>query len=111
MATDETISYLVVLVTAPGREEALRISESLVKDRLCACCNVVEGVSSIFTWKGALEHEKECLIIIKTNSALFENLMARIKELHSYDVPEIISLPVISGNPAYLRWIDEVVGQ
>jgi len=107
---EEGIRYLVILATTKDKEEALQIAETLVTEKLCACVNVIDSVTSVFTWKGNLERAFECLLIIKTAIDLFPEILARIKELHSYDVPEIIALPILGGNPSYLRWIDEVTG-
>jgi len=107
---DEGIRHLVVLVTTRDKEEALRIAEVLVSEKLCACANIVDSVTSVFTWKGSLERASECLMIIKSQLDVFTEMMNRIKEIHSYDVPEIIALPILSGNPSYLKWIDEVTG-
>jgi len=107
---DEGVRYLVVLVTTKSKDEALSIAEVIVSEKLAACANVIEPVVSIYTWKGKVERSAEALMIIKTHSESFPSLVGRIKELHSYDVPEIVALPILSGNPAYLKWIDEVTG-
>ncbi len=107
---EEDVSHVVVLVTVDKKDEALKISEAVVKEGLAACCNVVEGVSSIFTWEGDLDKAAECLMIIKTRADLFEKLKQKVEQLHPYDVPEIIAMPVVAGNKAYLEWIDKVVG-
>jgi len=106
--TEDEVRYAVVLVTAPSVESAQEIARALVGDGLAACVNLVEGVFSVFKWKGKLEEDKEILLIVKTRTGNLPDLIARVKELHSYDVPEVIALPVIEGNPAYLQWIDEV---
>jgi periplasmic divalent cation tolerance protein len=108
MSKDRDYSYIVVLVTVPGRQEGLMISERVVKEGLCACCNLLEGLTSVFAWEGKIEKDKECLIIMKTTAALFESLVRIIEKIHPYDVPEIIAMPIVSGNPAYLKWIDQV---
>ncbi len=107
---EEGIRYLVILVTVKNKEEALEMAEALVSNKLCACVNVIDSVTSVFTWKGAVERANECLMIIKTAIDLFPEILNRIKELHSYDVPEIIALPILGGNPSYLKWIEEVTG-
>ena len=105
---DDEISYVVILVTVSGSEEGLAIARALVQEGMAACVNVVDKVRSIFKWKGKVEEEAESLLVIKTRVDRLFELTQRVKELHSYDVPEIIALPIISGNPAYLQWIDEV---
>lgn len=105
---EEEIQYFVIFCTAGSREEGEKIARRLVEGRLAACVNIVPGVTSIFTWKGAVDQAEECLLIIKTRGELIPQLISRIKSLHSYDVPEIIALPITDGNTAYLDWISEV---
>ncbi len=107
---DDPLRHLVVLVTTKDQEEALKIARQIVSERLCACVNVVNAITSVFIWKGNVEQAAECLMIIKTHADVFNTLLDRIKDLHSYDVPEIIALPIMAGNPSYLNWIDEVTG-
>ena len=97
--------FIVALMTASSADEAERISAALVEKRLAACCNIVKGVTSIYEWKGKLEKGEECLVIIKTRRELFEKLSSEIRSLHSYEVPEIIALPMIAGFEGYLDWI------
>jgi len=104
------IKHLVIMVTTPDKEQAITIARTLVSEKLCACVNIIDPITSIYTWKGKIEQDREVLMLIKTRDALFGKLTARIKELHSYDVPEIIALPILAGNPSYLKWIDEVCG-
>ena len=98
--------YIVVFVTASGRKEAERIANALIKDRLAACVNIIENVRSLFWWKGKVDSAKEAILVIKTKRALFNRLAKKVKSLHSYDVPEIIAMPVITGDKKYLEWID-----
>jgi len=101
---------IVVLVTTSDAEDASRIARALVDEKLCACVNVVGPIRSVFKWEGKVCDEAEALLVIKTRGALFDRLCGRIRELHSYDVPEVIALPIVAGNDAYLRWIDEETG-
>ncbi len=101
---------VVVFITASSREEAAKLAEALVAEKLAACVNRVDGVSSVYWWEGKVEHAVESLLIAKTRGDLVEKLAARVKELHSYTVPEVIALPILSGNPDYLKWIAEVTG-
>ncbi len=103
-------SYIVVFMTAPNEDEAAAIGKAVVGEGLAACCNIVPGLRSIYRWKGRICDEQEVLSILKTRSGLFEALKARIVELHSYDVPEVVAIDIKDGHDDYLRWIDEVTG-
>jgi len=103
MATE----YITVFITAPNEEEAAKISRTIVEERLAACVNIIRSVHSIYRWQGRVEDESEVLMIAKTKRALFDRLKGRIKELHSYEVPEIIGLPVIEGSKQYLDWLSQ----
>ena len=95
----------LVYVTAPNREEAIRIAEAVVTERLAACANILDGVTSVFHWDGKLCREAEAGLIFKTTEEKTEMLNERIKELHSYDCPWIVTLPIEGGNPAFLEWV------
>ncbi len=95
----------VVFVTVGKREEAEKIAEAVVGERLAACCSLTAGVRSIYQWKGEICRDEETLLILKTRRERFEALRARIKDLHSYEVPEIIALPIIAGHADYMKWI------
>jgi uncharacterized protein involved in tolerance to divalent cations/8-oxo-dGTP pyrophosphatase MutT (NUDIX family) len=97
--------FIVVYVTAGSAEEADRLAQSLVDDRLAACVSRIKSVQSVYRWQGEVEHSDEELLIIKTHKDLFPALETRIRELHSYSVPEIIALPVLAGSPGYLGWL------
>jgi periplasmic divalent cation tolerance protein len=97
---------IVVYVTAPA-EEAVTLAKTLVNERLVACVNIVPGLRSIYWWQGKVEDESEVLCIMKTRTRLFEDLRDRVRELHSYEVEEIIALPILAGNLPYLDWIKE----
>ena len=96
---------IVVLSTCATEEEARRIAEELIRRRLAACVNLLPRVRSIYHWKGAVEEGEEILMIIKTARSRFEELRAELARLHSYEVPEIIALPVVDGAESYLEWI------
>jgi len=98
---------VVVLVTCGSEEEALKIANALVEDRLAACVNLVTPIRSIYRWEGKIWDEKEWLLIIKTQKHRFEELEKKVKSLHSYSVPEIVSLSITEGSSAYLEWIRE----
>ncbi len=101
---------IVVLVTAPNLETAEKLAEALVGERLAACVNVLGEVRSIYRWKGAVEREREVLCVMKTTRDAFERLRARVVELHPYEVPEVIALPVALGHAPYLAWLTGSVG-
>jgi len=98
---------IVVFITAPNEDEAARIARSLVEARLAACANILRNIRSIYTWKGKVQDDSEVLMMVKTRKALFNAVSSMVKELHSYDVPEIIALPIIDGSPDYLSWLRE----
>jgi len=98
---------IVVLVTCGSEEEALKIANALVEAHLAACVNLVAPIRSIYRWEGKIWDEKEWLLVIKTQKDRFEELEKKVKTLHSYSVPEIISLPITEGSSAYLKWIRE----
>ena len=100
---------VVILITASTDEEARKIANGLLTQRKAACVNVVPGVSSLFWWQGQLDSAPESLLIVKTKASLLGEIVALVKEIHSYEVPEIIALPVIGGNQDYLDWIDAEV--
>jgi periplasmic divalent cation tolerance protein len=95
----------VVLVTAPDAETARALGHAVVQERLAACVNLLSGVRSIYHWKGEVEEDSEVLLVIKTGAERCGALAARIVELHPYDVPEVLELPVDGGSPAYLEWV------
>ncbi|MDA8078746.1 MAG: divalent-cation tolerance protein CutA [Nitrospiraceae bacterium] len=99
--------YVVVLITASGEEEAGKIAHALVSGRLAACVNIMKNIRSIYRWQGKVEDEAEALMIAKTRRSLLADLTARVKELHSYTVPEVIALPILEGSGDYLRWLGE----
>ena len=101
----------VVVLTALGAlPDAERIARALVEERLAACVNIVPGITSIYRWKGAVEQEAELLLVIKTMAAQLDALKARLLELHPYELPEVVVLPIGGGHQAYLDWIAEQVG-
>jgi periplasmic divalent cation tolerance protein len=101
--------FIIVYVTAGSSAEAKRLAHALVVERLAACVNQIGPVQSIYHWEGKLEQSEEQLLIIKTKRELFTALEKRVRELHSYSVPEIVALPIIDGSPDYLRWLGEQV--
>jgi len=101
------MKYAVVFVTAANKKEARKIADGIVKEHLVACVNIVEKIESIYWWQGKIEKSMEMLLIMKTKISLAKKLIKKVKALHSYVVPEIIFLPIIEGNPDYLKWINK----
>lgn len=101
---------IVVYITAPNEDEAARMAKALVEARLAGCVNIIRNIRSIYSWQGRIEDEPEVLMVVKTQKSLFEELSKKVRELHSYSVPEIIALPIIEGSQDYIRWLNEVTG-
>jgi periplasmic divalent cation tolerance protein len=101
---DET---LLVITNLPNREAALGLARELVERRLAACVNVLAECTSIYRWRGEIETAQEVTVLVKSRSALYEELEAAINELHPYEVPEIIAVPVVRGLAEYLAWVGE----
>ena len=95
----------MVYVTTSNREEALTIATAVVGERLAACANIVDRVTSIYWWQDALQEDTETVLILKTRNTLVERLTTRIKTLHNYDCPCVVALKIENGNPDYLNWI------
>ena len=109
--TTNARNTLVVFVMAGKKTEAETIARTLVSEQLAACANIVGPVRSIYRWRGAVEEAREYLIMIKTRKALYSTLERRVRELHSYDVPEILALGPSTGSASYLDWIlDSTIG-
>jgi periplasmic divalent cation tolerance protein len=98
---------LVVLITVGGPEEGRKIADALVGQRNAACVSIVPQVRSVFRWEGKIEDEAESLLVVKTSSELFPELVSLVRGIHSSEVPEIIALPIVEGNEDYLEWIGE----
>jgi periplasmic divalent cation tolerance protein len=99
---------VVVFITTPSEEEAAGIARTLVEEKLAACVNIITGIRSIYSWEGRVEDDSEMLLVVKTREALFDRLASRVKELHSYAVPEVIAMPIVKGLTDYTDWIGEV---
>jgi len=98
--------YVVVLVTTADKQEAEKIIRRLLDEKLVACANIVGPVSSHFHWSGKIEEAEECLVLMKSRKDLFEKLAETVKSLHSYEVPEILALPIINGSKTYMDWLE-----
>jgi len=102
---------VVVLVTCGSAKEARRIARAVVEQKLAACVNVLDArVESVYRWKGKVESAKEFLLLIKTSRRRLPALQKKIQQLHSYDVPEIVALPIVAGSRRYLAWVNDSVG-
>jgi periplasmic divalent cation tolerance protein len=100
---------IIVLMTAGSQEEAERIAQTLVHEFLAACVNVLPGVTSVYRWQGEIHRDQEWLLVAKSRSEVLDDLVRRVQAVHSYEVPEIIALPLVGGSESYLRWIDREV--
>jgi periplasmic divalent cation tolerance protein len=100
-----TSDAIVVFVTAADREEAMRLAEMLVDKRLAACVQILPEMQSVYRWKGKVERQTEVLLIAKTARAKFEDLEKEVRELHSYQTPEIVAFPLTAGSSPYLEWL------
>ena len=99
--------FYLVLTTMKARAEAERMAKKIIGEKLAACVNIVPSISSTYRWKGKIERSRETLLLIKTSGEKLDKLIKRIKKLHSYEVPEIIALPIERGLPEYLKWLKE----
>lgn len=104
---DCRIMHIVIFITTSGKKEARRVATGIIKNKLAACVNIVDKIESFFWWQGKIDNAKEVLLIVKSNKQKLNKIIRLVKSLHSYDVPEIIALPVTGGYKPYLRWIDE----
>lgn len=100
---------VVVFITTDTDREAQKIAEILLNQKKAACVNIVPKLDSRFWWEGKIDSAQESLLIVKTKASLLDEVVNLVKESHSYEVPEVIALPIVGGNPDYLKWIDKVV--
>src|SRR5271170_5130774 len=103
-------SSTIVFVMAGGEDEAVKIARALVEERLAACVNIVSPVRSIYRWRGAIEDEREYLLIIKSRARHYPGIERRVRELHGYEVPEVLAIPIVQGSKPYLDWLFESTG-
>ena len=97
--------YIMAVTTTGDEQSAVVLARALVERRIVACVNIVPGVRSVYRWKGAIEDDTECVLLMKTRGDRYDALASALDELHSYDVPELIVLPIERGSAAYLGWI------
>lgn len=100
---------IVVFVTAGKMTEAKRMGRTLIEKRLAACVNIIPKITSLYVWKDAIQTDEECLLVIKTRRARFDELCRCVESLHSYKIPEVIALPIIEGAANYLNWLEQAV--
>lgn len=101
---------IVVFSTCGSEEQARRIARGLVESRLAACVQVTAGIRSIYQWQGKIEEEDEVLLVIKSRRDLFRRLEAALRKMHTYEVPEVVAIPVVEGSADYLHWLDRELG-
>ncbi len=101
-------NHIVIYITTSSISEAKKIGRTLVQEELVACSNIISPIHSIYSWQGKICNDKEAMMVLKTKKKLFKQIVNRVEELHSYDVPEIIAMPIIEGSGKYLSWINEV---
>jgi periplasmic divalent cation tolerance protein len=106
-----TTDFIIVLVTTKDKVEADKISQTLLQEKLIACANIISPVSSCFLWQGKIDRAEECLVVMKTHKDLFTELVVCVKALHSYEVPEVLAMPVVDGSGEYLAWMRRVIKQ
>ncbi|MFB0514283.1 MAG: divalent-cation tolerance protein CutA [Candidatus Bathyarchaeia archaeon] len=99
------MSHIIVFMTTATKIEAENIARNLLNQRLIACANILGPVSSLFWWKEKISRENEFLVLMKTSTDLFEKLATTIKQMHSYEVPEIVAVPITTGEQSYLEWL------
>jgi len=95
----------LIYITAESMDEARAIAKELVLNRLAACANIIDRMNSLYWWNGEIQDDREVIIIAKTKESLVPELIERVKSIHSYECPCIVSLPIVDGNPAFLEWI------
>ncbi|GBF36162.1 MAG TPA: divalent-cation tolerance protein CutA [Methanothermococcus okinawensis] len=103
------MEYIIVFITVPNLEVGEKIGNTLVEEKLAACVNIIPEIKSVYFWKGNVENDNEHLLIIKTRKDKFKSLEKKIKEIHPYEVPEIVAIPIVLGSTDYLNWIDETL--
>jgi periplasmic divalent cation tolerance protein len=105
------VEFVFIYVTAPSAAEAKSIGRTLVEERLAACVNILEGMTSLYWWEGRIDEAHEAVLIAKTRAPLCDAVIDRVKELHSYSCPCVVALPLAAGNPAFLEWIASETGR
>ena len=102
-------AFIIVMVTTANKQEAENIAQNLLEARLIACANILGPISSHFHWEGKIERAEEYLLLMKSRSELFKTLAEKVRFIHSYEVPEVIAVPIVNGSAAYLNWLGSVL--
>ena len=100
-------SYVMVIIATSNQEEAEKIGKTLVEEKLAASANIIPSIKSLFFWKGTFHNIPESIVLFNTRGDLFEKLIERVHKLHSYELPEIIALPILAGSSEFLDWVKE----
>lgn len=103
------MKMLLVYITTKNKAEAIEIGKKLVQERIVACVNIIDGMQSIYWWEGKICEDNEAILIGKTSDSLFDTLLSRVKELHSYTVPCVVAIPIEKGNPDYINWLENEI--
>ncbi|NIM03462.1 divalent cation tolerance protein CutA [bacterium] len=103
------MNEVVIFITSASEKEAKDLARVLVEEKLAACVNILSGVESLYWWKDKIESSREWMLVVKTQRKMAKKLVKRVKEIHSYEVPEVIALPIVEGNKDYLRWISDAL--
>lgn len=104
---EASVKLNIIYITAKDKDEARKIGKELLKSRLAACVNIIEKMNSLYWWEGKLQDDTECVLIAKTKQSLVKKLVKKVKSIHSYSCPCVISLPIIDGNKEFLDWIEK----
>jgi periplasmic divalent cation tolerance protein len=103
------MNEVVIFITSGSEKEAKELARVLVEEKLAACVNILSGVESLYWWKDKIESSREWMLVVKTQRKMANKVVKRVKEIHSYEVPEVIALPIVEGNKDYLRWISDAL--
>lgn len=102
--------YAIVYITTSGMDESEKIANVLVEEKLAGCTNIIPSIKSIYLWKGDIESDSESIVMAKTRVSNVESIIKRVKEIHSYDIPCILAIPIIEGSKDYLEWLESEIG-